>query len=92
VPKSLKYDIDKEADLTVQQSDVTLFCECKSKVLTLSSLQGDFDSIQSDFTKAIGESFSQAIITKTWLSEDHAFFVNDGNRNTHNVNSHWIYE
>ncbi|OGO76909.1 MAG: hypothetical protein A2Y23_08760 [Clostridiales bacterium GWB2_37_7] len=83
---SLKYDIDKEADLTVQQSDVTLFCECKSKVLTLSSLQGDFDSIQSDFNKAIGESFKQAIRTKTWLSEDRAFFATDDNGNTHNVN------
>lgn len=70
---SLKYDNDKEADLTVQQSDITIFCECKSKVLTLSSLQGDFDSIKSDFSKAIGDSFEQAVRTKDCISKGYKF-------------------
>lgn len=73
--QSLKYDIDKEADLTVQEEDITVFCECKSKVLTLSSLQGNIESIKDDFNKAIGESFNQALRTKRWINDNKEFMV-----------------
>lgn len=72
---SLKYDKDKEADLTVQEEDVTIFCECKGKILTLPSLQGNIESIEDDFNKAIKEGFKQAQRTKRHIKEGREFIV-----------------
>lgn len=38
-----------EADVTVQRKNITLLCECKSKLLVLNSLKGKLESIEKDF-------------------------------------------
>lgn len=58
--KSLKYT-DGEADVTVCTPEGTLFCECKSKLLTLNSLNGVNDNIKEDVYKAIGEAYIQGV-------------------------------
>ena len=58
--KSLKYT-DGEADVTVCMPEGTLFCECKSKLLTLNSLNGVNDNIKEDVYKAIGAAYIQSV-------------------------------
>ena len=55
---SLKYsDNSGEADVTICTDFSIIFCECKSKILTLSSLNGNLDSIRKDVKQAIGNAF-----------------------------------
>ncbi len=59
---SLKYsDEDGEADVTVCMPEGTLFCECKSKILTLNALNGSNDDIKKDVYKAIGAAYDQGV-------------------------------
>ena len=59
---SLKYsDEDGESDVTVCMPEGTLFCECKSKILTFSSLNGNNDDIKKDVYKAIGVAYKQGV-------------------------------
>lgn len=60
--RSLNYtDEDGEADVTVCKPEGTLFCECKSKVLTLNSLKGVNENIKNDVYQAIGIAYNQGI-------------------------------
>jgi len=60
--RSLKYtDEDGEADVTVCMLEGTLFCECKSKILTLNALKGINDDIKKDVYKAIGAAYAQGV-------------------------------
>lgn len=60
--RSLKYtDEAGEADITVCMPKGTLFCECKSKVLTLNSLKGINEDIKKDIYKAIGVAYEQGV-------------------------------
>lgn len=75
IHKSLKYKgEDGEADVTVQNDNCTLFCECKSKVLTLSTLKGIVDSLKKDVYQAIGSAYSQAIRSIKWVQDGKSFF------------------
>lgn len=61
---SLKYVNEHgEADVTICMPEGTLFCECKSKVLTLNALQGINDDIKKDVYDAIGVAYNQAVRT-----------------------------
>lgn len=62
IHKSLKYsDEDGEADVTITRPEGTLFCECKSKILTLNSLKGINDNIKTDVYQAIGAAYNQGV-------------------------------
>lgn len=59
---SLSYlDEDGEADVTTVTSEGMLFCECKSKIITLNSIKGSNESIKTDVYQAIGAAYSQAV-------------------------------
>lgn len=72
--KSLKYkDEDGEADVTVCMPTGTLFCECKSKILTLNALKGINDDIKKDVYKAIGAAYDQGIRSIKRVQDRKAF-------------------
>ena len=54
-------DEDGEADVTTVTSEGMLFCECKSKIITLNSIKGIHESIEKDVYQAIGAAYSQAV-------------------------------
>lgn len=59
---SLSYlNEDGEADVTTVSPEGMLFCECKSKIITLNSIKGLHESIKTDVYQAIGAAYSQAI-------------------------------
>ena len=71
---SLKYsDNSGEADVTVCTNSATIFCECKSKILTLSSLNGNIDSIKKDVKQAIGNAFQQALRSIRYVEDGKEF-------------------
>lgn len=73
--KSLEYKgEDGEADVTIQFENISIFCECKSKLLTLSTLKGISSSIQSDINKAIGIAYEQALRTINHINSDKGFY------------------
>lgn len=49
-----------EADVTIEDLSGNIFCECKSKMLRLPSLQGDLKTLKDDLEKAIGYAYDQA--------------------------------
>lgn len=72
--RSLKYkDEDGEADVTVCMPEGTLFCECKSKVLTLNALKGLNDDIKKDIYKAIGAAYDQCVRSIKRVQDGKAF-------------------
>lgn len=74
IHRSLKYtDEDGEADVTVCIPEGTVFCECKSKVLTLNALKGINDAIKKDVYKAIGVAYNQGIRSIKRVQEGKAF-------------------
>lgn len=78
---SLEYlDEDGEADVTVCMSNGTLFCECKSKILTLNTLKGSNDSIKKDVYKAIGVAYEQGIRSIKRVQEGKAFYGKETNQ------------
>ncbi|MEG0577738.1 MAG: hypothetical protein RSC10_08130 [Longicatena sp.] len=73
--KSLEYKgQDGEADVTIQFENISIFCECKSKLLTLSTLKGISSSIQSDINKAIGIAYEQALRTINHINSGKGFY------------------
>lgn len=71
---SLKYsDNSGESDVTVCTDSATIFCECKSKILTLSSLNGNIDSIKKDVKQAIGNAFQQALRSIRYVEDGKEF-------------------
>lgn len=77
--RSLKYaDEDGEADVTVSMPEGTLFCECKSKILTLNSLKGINDDIKKDVYKAIGAAYAQGVRSIKRVQEGKAFIESAG--------------
>ncbi|MBU3196004.1 hypothetical protein KPL26_04895 [Clostridium algidicarnis] len=71
---SLEYkDEDGEADVTIQYENITIFCECKSKILTLNTLKGITESIQTDIYKAIGIAYEQAVRSIKYISQGKCF-------------------
>lgn len=74
IRRSLKYiDEDGEADVTVCKPEGTLFCECKSKVLTLNSLKGINENIKNDVYQAIGVAYNQGIRSIKRVKDGKAF-------------------
>ncbi|HUM85158.1 MAG TPA: hypothetical protein PLN48_15575 [Lachnospiraceae bacterium] len=62
IHRSLSYlDEDGEADVTTVTPEGMLFCECKSKIITLNSIKGLHESIKTDVYQAIGAAYSQAV-------------------------------
>lgn len=83
VYSSLKYPPKKktyEADVTVQQDDITIFCECKGKILTIAALQGDKIAIDKDVMAAIGDGYEQGVRSVKWLQEDGKFYSEEKNK------------
>jgi hypothetical protein len=76
---SLSYlDEDGEADVTTVTSEGMLFCECKSKIITLNSIKGLHENIKSDVYKAIGAAYSQAVRSIERVQEGKKFVTNAG--------------
>lgn len=62
IHRSIEYKgEDGESDVIIQFGQSTLFCECKSKILTLNTLMGNIESIQRDVYQAIGAAYLQAV-------------------------------
>lgn len=71
---SLEYkNEDGEADVTLQYENTTIFCECKSKMLTLNTLKGITESIQTDIYKAIGIAYEQAVRSIKYIAQGKCF-------------------
>ncbi|MDD4111888.1 MAG: hypothetical protein PHC56_02520 [Herbinix sp.] len=76
---SLSYlDEDGEADVTTITSEGMLFCECKSKIITLNSIKGLHESIKTDVCQAIGAAYSQAVRSIERVQEGKKFVTNSG--------------
>lgn len=75
-----------EADVTVQVKDTTLLCECKSKILVLSSLKGKLESIEKDFKDAIGKAYDQAIRTEKWIMDKKKFELDQAKGSSKMIN------
>ncbi|HZK61112.1 MAG TPA: hypothetical protein VFC41_03495 [Anaerovoracaceae bacterium] len=74
--QSLKYPKKAktfEADVTVQDGNISIFCECKSKILTLPTLKGDDKSLGKDINQAIGVAYEQAIRSIKWVESGGTF-------------------
>ncbi|MCE9676012.1 hypothetical protein LPC27_09555 [Paraclostridium bifermentans] len=71
-----------ESDVTVQVKDTTLLCECKSKILVLSSLKGNLESIEKDFNDAIGKAYEQAKRTQEWIMNEKNFELDESKGNS----------
>lgn len=78
VYKSLRYgkNQDCEADITIDYGEIIIVCECKGKLLNLSSAKGDYDSIKDDFNKAIQDSYNQACRTQEFIRAGENFYYN----------------
>jgi len=71
---SLKYkNEDGEADVTIQYDNITIFCECKSKILTLNTLKGITENIKTDIYQAIGNAYEQAVRTVKYIVQGKYF-------------------
>lgn len=80
--QSLKYPTNTEkyeADITIQDSISNIFCECKSKMLRLPTLQGNLDTLKDDIQKAIGYAYDQASRTIEWVDQNGEFANSEGN-------------
>lgn len=75
--QSLKYPKKQktfEADVTVQEGDVTVLAECKSKILVTSTLNGDITALKDDVYKAIGKAYEQAVRTIKYIRSRKPFY------------------
>lgn len=76
---SLSYlDEDGEADVTTVTSEGMLFCECKSKIITLNSIKGIHESIEKDVYQAIGAAYSQAVRSIERVQAGKKFITDSG--------------
>ncbi|WP_058229631.1 hypothetical protein [Clostridium butyricum] len=64
---------DYEADVTINCGNVILLCECKGKLLNLSSLKGNYNSIKSDFGQAIQSAYNQSYRTQEHIRSNGEF-------------------
>ena len=69
---------DGEADVTTVTEDGMLFCECKSKTITLNSIKGLYESIKADVYKAIGAAYVQAVRSIKRVQEGKKFVTTSG--------------
>lgn len=76
-PKKIK---TFEADVTVCDGEVSIFCECKSKILTLPTLKGDIGSLEKDINQAIGIAYDQAIRSIKWVDSGGLFIQEKDNQ------------
>lgn len=69
---------DGEADVTAVSEDGMLFCECKSKIITLNSIRGLHESIMTDVYQAIGAAYSQGVRSIERVQEGKKFVTAAG--------------
>ena len=69
---------DGEADVTTVSSTGMLFCECKSKIITLNSIKGLHENIKTDVYQAIGAAYLQAIRSIERVQEGKKFVTESG--------------
>lgn len=69
---------DGEADITTVTAEGMLFCECKSKIITLNSIKGLHESIKTDVYKAIGAAYVQAVRSIERVQEGKKFVTTSG--------------
>lgn len=75
--RSLKYPEKSktfEADLTAVDTEVSVFAECKAKILVTASLNGCITNLKDDVYKAIGKAYEQAVRTIKHVHSGKAFF------------------
>lgn len=73
---------DGEADVTAVSSAGMLFCECKSKIITLNSIKGLHENIKTDVYQAIGIAYLQAIRSIDRVQEGKEFVTESGMKMT----------
>lgn len=69
---------DGEADVTAISELGMLFCECKSKIITLNSIRGLHKSIMTDVYQAIGAAYIQGIRSIERVQEGKKFATEEG--------------
>lgn len=69
---------DGEADVTTVSSAGMLFCECKSKIITLNSIKGLHENIKTDVYQAIGAAYLQVIRSIERVQEGKKFVTKSG--------------
>lgn len=69
---------DGEADVTTVSTEGMLFCECKSKIITLNSIKGLHESIKTDVYQAIGAAYAQAVRSIERVQEWKKFVTTSG--------------
>lgn len=69
---------DGEADVTAVSEDGMLFCECKSKIITLNSIRGLHESIMTDVYQAIGAAYAQGVRSIERVQEGKKFVTAAG--------------
>ena len=69
---------DGEADVTTVTTEGMLFCECKSKIITLNSIKGLRESVKTDVYQAIGAAYSQAVRSIKRVQEGKKFTTSSG--------------
>lgn len=67
-----------EADVTVVREEGMLFGECKSKIITLASIQGLHKNIMTDVYQAIGAAYMQGVRSIKRVSEGKKFATKSG--------------
>jgi hypothetical protein len=75
--QSLKYPKKQkifEADVTVQEGNVTVLAECKSKILVTATLNGNITALKDDVHKAIGKAYEQAVRTIKYIRSGKPFY------------------
>ena len=73
---------DGEADVTTVTTEGMLFCECKSKIITLNSIKGLHENIKTDVYQAIGAAYLQAIRSIDRVQEGKEFVTKSGMKMT----------
>jgi len=79
---SLKHDENGqryEADVTATSKQANVFAECKSKILTLQTLQGNLERMEIDIYEAIGYAYEQGIRTAKWIENGGDFYQENNN-------------
>lgn len=93
---SLKYPSNNkeyEADITVQSENTTIFAEAKGKLLTLSALKGNLESVKDDIYKAIGKAYEQAIRSINYVENDGVFIeeMENGDKKIYLKDTTWKF-
>lgn len=69
---------DGEADVTTVTTEGMLFCECKSKIITLNSIKGLHENIKTDVYQAVGAAYAQAVRSIERVQEGKKFVTTAG--------------